>query len=145
MSEIGFYHLTRTGLSAALPALLARTLAAGAKALVVCPDEHLLATLDDALWKCDDWLPHGTATFVHPELQPIYLTTGTENPASASFLFRLSGADAVLDGFARIFDLFDGTLEDEVLAARQRWRHAKAAGHDLTYWKQEDRGWVKAG
>lgn len=145
MSEIGFYHLTRTSLSAVLPALLARTRAAGAKALVVCPDEHLLTALDDALWKCDDWLPHGTANFPHPDLQPIYLTTGTENPANASFLFRVGGAEAALDGFVRVFDLFDGTLESDVLAARQRWRAAKAAGHDLTYWKQEDHGWVKAG
>ncbi|OYW07842.1 MAG: hypothetical protein B7Z59_11010 [Acidiphilium sp. 37-67-22] len=34
MAQLGFYHLTRTGLEAALPALLARTLAAGARAVV---------------------------------------------------------------------------------------------------------------
>lgn len=145
MSEVGFYHLTRMSLSAALPALLSRTLAAGEKALVVCPDDSLLAALDNALWKCEDWLPHGKATFPHPELQPIFLTTGTENPASARFLFRVGGVEAIIDGFTRVFDLFDGNDETEVLAARQRWRAAKAADHNLTYWKQEDHGWVKAG
>ena len=145
MSEVGFYHLTRTSLNAALPALLSRTLATGEKALVVCSDESLLTTLDDALWKCDDWLPHGKAAFPHPAWQPIFLTTGTENPANARFLFRVGGAEATLDGFSRVFDLFDGNDENAVLAARQRWRAAKAADHSLTYWKQEDQGWVKAG
>lgn len=145
MSEIGFYHLTRTSLSAALPALLGRTLAMGEKALILCPDEHQLAALDEVLWKCDDWLPHGTAKFPHPEWQPIYLTTGTENPAGALFLFRIGGIATIPPGFTRIFDLFDGNHEDDVRAARERWRHAKTEGHALTYWKQEDRGWVKAG
>ncbi|HTQ71017.1 MAG TPA: DNA polymerase III subunit chi [Acidocella sp.] len=147
MSEIGFYHLTRTGLNAALPALLGRTLAAGEKALVACPDEHQLAALDDALWQCHnpDWLPHGTAQTPHPEWQPIYLTTGTENPAGAQFLFRVGGVETAPEGFTRVFDLFDGNSDEAVLAARQRWRAAKDAGHALTYWKQEDSGWVKAG
>lgn len=145
MSDIGFYHLTRTSVSMALPALLSRTLATGEKALIMCPDEPFLATLDDALWKCDDWLPHGRRDFPHPAWQPIYLTTDAENPANARFLFRVGGVEAAAEGFIRVFDLFDGNDENEVLAARQRWRTAKAANHSLTYWKQEDQGWVKAG
>jgi DNA polymerase-3 subunit chi len=38
MSEIGFYHLTRSTLEQALPQLLGRTLAAGERAVVLCPD-----------------------------------------------------------------------------------------------------------
>ena len=144
MSEIGFYHLTRTGIAAALPALLGRTLAAGEKAVVVCADEPQLAALEDALWQAD-WLPHGTGQAPYPEWQPIYLTTGAENPAGARFLFRLGRAEASFEDFARVFDLFNGNSEAETLAARQRWRAAKEAGHSLTYWKQEDSGWVKAG
>jgi hypothetical protein len=37
MSEIGFYHLTRSTLTQALPQLLVRTLAAGQRALVLGP------------------------------------------------------------------------------------------------------------
>ncbi|MGE4481792.1 DNA polymerase III subunit chi [Acidocella sp.] len=147
MTEIGFYHLTRTGLDAALPMLLGRTLQAGEKAVVSCADERLLAKLDDALWQCQkpDWLPHGTAHSSHPEWQPIYLTTGHENPAGAHFLFRIDGSETAPDGFTRIFDLFDGNNEENVQSARQRWRNAKAAGLSLTYWKQDVNGWVKAG
>ncbi|WP_026438855.1 DNA polymerase III subunit chi [Acidocella facilis] len=147
MAEIGFYHLTRTGLTQALPALLGRTLAAGETALVACPDETMMAALDDALWQAQnpDWLPHGTAQSPYPELQPIFLTTDMQNPAGARFLFRVGGVEAPVEGFARAFDLFDGNDEAQVLAARARWKAEKAAGHVLAYWKQEDSGWVKAG
>ena len=40
MTEIGFYHLTRTGVEQALPKLLDRTLAAGQRALVLCRTEQ---------------------------------------------------------------------------------------------------------
>ncbi|WP_297494257.1 DNA polymerase III subunit chi [Acidocella sp.] len=148
MAEIGFYHLTRTDILAALPALLGRTLALDERALVVCADAATLNKLDAGLWSClsPDWLPHGTAATPHPEWQPIFLTLdGTANPAGAKFLFRLGGAAADPAGFTRMFDLFDGNDDEAVLAARARWREAKAAGHTLTYWKQEETGWVKAG
>ena len=34
--------------------------------------------------------------------------------------------------------MFDGNDEAAVAAARQRWREAKAAGHDLVYWQQTE-------
>ncbi len=148
MAEIGFYHLTRTDFYAALPALLGRTLGVGERALVVCADNAQLQRLDAALWQSHnpDWLPHGTAGTPHPEWQPIFLTLdAAQNPADAGFLFRLGGAGAEVDGFKRVFDLFDGNDEAQVLAARERWRAAKAEGHTLAYWKQEEAGWVKAG
>ena len=148
MAEIGFYHLTRTDVLAALPALLGRTLGLGERALVLCADAATLQNLDTALWTCSspDWLPHGTAATPHPEWQPIFLTLdGTANPAGARFLFRLAGAAADPAAYTRVFDLFDGNDDEAVLAARTRWREAKAAGHNLTYWKQEESGWVKAG
>ncbi len=147
MSEIGFYHLTRTDVAAALPTLLGRTLAVGEKAVVVCADERQMEALDNALWQCQspDWLPHGTAQTPHPEWQPIYLTTAPQNPAGARFLFRTGGVETPPEPYTRVFDLFDGNSEAETLAARQRWRVAKEAGHSLTYWKQENSGWVKAG
>ena len=144
MAAIGFYHLTRTAAADALPVLLGRSLDAGKRAVVVCPDEATLAALDEALWACrePDWLPHGTARDGDADLQPIWLATIAEAPNGAAFLFTLDGAEAAgLDRFERVFDLFDGTDPARVEAARARWRAAKAAGHTLTYWQQGARGW----
>ncbi len=148
MAEIGFYHLTRTGLEDALPRLLGRTLAAGERAVILCGSPERMAALDTALWLAPepDWLPHGTAAMGHAELQPIWLTTTDEAPNNARFLFLVDGATSErLDQFTRIFDLFDGNDETAVQAARDRWRTAKAAGHALTYWQQTPRGWQKQG
>jgi DNA polymerase-3 subunit chi len=146
VSEIGFYHLTRTGPDQALPQLLGRTLAAGQRALVLCGDAERVAALDDALWKCAEpnWLPHGTAADGDAELQPIWLATDDASPNGAHYLFLIDGAEtARLGEFERVFDLFDGKDEAAVAAARARWTAAKSAGHALTYWQQGQRGWEK--
>lgn len=146
MSEIGFYHLTRTGVVQALPMLLGRTLATGQRALVLCPSPERVAALDQALWEVaePDWLPHGTEADGDADLQPIWLSTDDTAPNGARFLFLTGGADARrLEAFDRVFDLFDGTDESAVAAARLRWKTAKHAGHKLTYWQQGPRGWEK--
>lgn len=144
MTEIGFYHLTRSTLEQALPRLLARVLSLGQRALVLCASEERMKSLDDALWACaePDWLPHGTAD---APSQPIFLTTTDGAPANgAQHLFLTDGvASAHLPEYARAFDLFDGGNEQAVADARARWSAAKAAGHTLAYWQQTPRGWEK--
>ena len=146
MAEIGFYHLTRTALAEALARLLGRTLDAGQRALVLCPDAASLKALDAALWACPEpaWLPHGTPADGDADLQPVWLSTDPEPANGARFLFLVDGADTERRGeFERVFDLFDGNDDGRVTAARGRWRTAKDAGHALTYWKQGSRGWEK--
>ena len=166
--EIGFYHLTRSTAEQALPLLLGRTLDLGKRALVRVGDEARVAALDEALWRAPEpaWLPHGTARLGHPELQPVWIESvpsvdgspgggppgdgspGEASPApnGASFLFLLDGVEAIPGApFERVFDLFDGGDEAAVGAARLRWARLKEAGHRLVYWRQEARGWHKAG
>jgi DNA polymerase-3 subunit chi len=152
MADYGFYHLTRTPLEQALPRLLGRVLASGGRAMVLMASPERLEALDAGLWIASepDWLPHGTPRTGHARHQPIWLTTVDASepgaPNGARFLFLLEGREgARLDLFDRVFDLFDGRDEEAVVAARQRWRAAKAAGHSLTYWQQGPRGWEKAG
>jgi DNA polymerase-3 subunit chi len=148
LSEIGFYHLTRTTLPEALARLLDRTIQSGQRALVLGPDAARLKALDTALWACPEpaWLPHGSASDGDPDLQPVWLSTEPEPANGARFLFLVDGVETHLgDGFDRVFDLFDGTDAENVAAARDRWRKAKDSGHGLTYWKQGPRGWEKGG
>lgn len=147
MTEVGFYHLTRTGALDVLPKLLGRTLAVGQRALVLCSDAAMLGAISEALWASPnpDWLPHGGIgqSMAHPAWQPIWLATEPVHPVpnGARFLFLVGGV-APVPGFDRIFDLFDGKNEQELQAARRRWAAARTAGDRLTYWQQEDRGWV---
>jgi DNA polymerase III subunit chi len=143
VAEIGFYHLTRTGPDQALPLLLARTLAAAERAVVLCGAADRLGAIDAALWGADSWLPHNSAPDEDPDLQPIWLTTeDAPAPNGARFLFLVAGAESArCDAYARVFDLFDGQDQAATDAARRRWTAARAAGHMLTYWRQTARGW----
>jgi DNA polymerase III subunit chi len=145
MTEIGFYHLTRSTLAQALPQLLVRTLAAGQRALLLAPAPNLEA-LSAALWAQPAWLPHGSAADGDPDLQPIWLSPDPEPLNGARFLFMVEGAgtDRLAD-FARVFDLFDGNNPDAVAAARVRWKAAKDVGHMLAYWQQTESSWQKKG
>ena len=144
MTEIGFYHLTRSTLPQALPQLLARTLAAGQRALVLGASAAGLDALSTALWAQPGWLPHGLASDGDPDLQPIWLTTEAGPLNGARYLFLVDGAETDrLNEYDRAFDLFDGNSPEAVAAARVRWKTAKDAGHSLAYWQQTESSWQK--
>lgn len=148
MTEVSFYHLQRTTLEQALPKLLERTLERGANALVFASSSVRVDHLSDALWTYDaaSFLPHGSAGDREPERQPVYLTTEEENPNGAEFLYLVDGGQpSFLATFRRVLDLFDGNSDGPVAKARERWKSARAAGFEVTYWKQSDAGrWEKA-
>lgn len=147
MTAIAFYHLEKWPLERALPKLLEKTLAADRRAVVMASSEQRVGALDSLLWTFDreGWLPHGSGGDA-PEDQPVWLTTRDENPNGAHFLFLTDGAVSENVGkFERCFEVFDGNQEAAVEAARARWRAYEEAGHDLTYWRQSERGgWEKA-
>jgi len=127
MTEIGFYHLTRSKLQEALPKLLGRVLDAGGRGLILCADAERARALDAALWLPADppWLPHGLAGGEHDAAQPLLIADQDIPPANG----------------ARFLVLVDGAAS--AAAARARWVAAKEAGHSLTYWQQTTRGWEK--
>jgi DNA polymerase-3 subunit chi len=145
VTQIGFYHLTRTSLEEALPKLLERSLAAGKRALVLCSDEDTVARLDALLWAPGPgWLPHGTDRDGDRDLQPIWLATEPDAARMAEYLFITGGQRTAQVGeYERVFDLFDGNEPAQVAAARERWTLWRGQGHRLDYWSQGERGWEK--
>ncbi|MPY69965.1 MAG: DNA polymerase III subunit chi [Alphaproteobacteria bacterium] len=147
MTEIGFYHLTRTPLDRALPKILEKALEAGKRAIVIAGSDERVAVLNAALWTYDQgsFLPHGTVREGEAARQPVWLTAEDENPNGAQIVVLTDGATvSEMAAFERCLDMFDGNDPAAVAAARDRWRAAKAAGHALTYWQQTDGGgWAK--
>jgi DNA polymerase-3 subunit chi len=144
VAEVLFYHLQRQPLEAVLPTLLERSLERGWRAVVQAASEERLSALDDHLWtfRDDSFLPHGTDREPHAADQPVVLTTGTANPNGASVRFLVEGAEIPDDAasYARLVILFDGTDPHALALARDQWRAVKEAGHDATYWQQDERG-----
>lgn len=152
MSTVGttealFYHLERQPLEAVLPQLLEKTLERGWRAVVQAGSEERLETLDQHLWtwREDSFLPHGRRQDGHPERQPVYLTTGPENPNGATVRFLVDGAEPPDPaGYARLVVMFDGRDESALAAARRIWKDLKDKGCAVTYWQQNDGGgWAK--
>ena len=146
-TEVLFYHLERMTLEAILPKLLEKTLERGNRAVVQAGSDERLQALDAHLWVYEEsaFLPHGTKRDGASDRQPVYLTTGEENPNGATVRFLVDGARAEnFDGLARAVFLFDGNDEDALAKAREDWKRVKAQGLAATYWQQDDNGkWVK--
>lgn len=147
MTEVLFYHLERQPLERVLPTLLERTLERGWRAVVQCGSEERLEAIDGSLWtyRDDSFLPHGTARDGPPARQPIFLTSGEDNPNGAQVRFLIEGATlGELAGYDRVVHLFDGHDQAAVELARAEWKRARAAGCEVTYWQQADNGrWEK--
>jgi DNA polymerase-3 subunit chi len=147
MTEILFYHLDRKPLESVLPGLLERSLERGWRAVVQAGSEERVEALDAHLWTYTEegFLPHGTRKDGAAANQPIWLTANEENPNGANVLFLVDGAALGDTGaYQRVVMLFDGQDPDRLAGARSAWAVAKAAGHDVTYWKQAENGrWEK--
>lgn len=150
MTEVAFYQLRTTRLESALPKILEKALAGGHRALVLSDSEERVAALNAALWTYDpdSFLPHGSARDGNAERQPILLATPSAEEANANaadLLVTVGGVEpATLERFARCLDIFDGTDEEALAAARRRWQARKAEGHAVTYWAQTEGGrWQK--
>lgn len=147
MTEALFYHLERRSLEDVLPGLLEKTLERGWKALVRAESAERAEAIDNLLWTYDDssFLPHAQSGDGDGARQPVLVTVEDENPNAANVLFLVGGARTAWDGaatgaFTRIVMMFDGRDPDMLGRAREAWKDAKAAGHDVTYWKESPSG-----
>ena len=147
MTEVRFYHLTRSTLESALPMMLEKTLERGQRAVILAGSPERVEALNAYLWTYNDrgFLPHGSARDGRAEAQPIWLGDKDERPNDAQVLFLTDRANSEKVGdYDLCAVLFDGKDPDAVAASRDQWRVLKDAGHDVTYWQQDESGkWEK--
>lgn len=142
MGEIRFYHLQNQPLEQVLPALLNKAWQNGHKILVKTRADQV-QNINDYLWtyRPDSFLPHGTKKEGHAEMQPIFITDEEENLNGADVLVTTHNAEcAMQDQFDLCCEMLNGRIEEEVKAARERWKIYKDKGFTVTYWQQNERG-----
>lgn len=150
MSRVDFYHLQSQTLDNVLPKLLEKAYETKKSIIVRVGNEERIEFLNALLWTYNDqsFLPHGSKKDGNAELQPIWLTSGTDNPNLASLLFLVDGASASseeLKNFERIFNIFDGNSQEALTQARNFWKSLKQSGDDCFYWQQDENGrWKQA-
>lgn len=146
MAEIRFYHLQKTAEETAVAQIAAKALASGKRVLIRAADAVQAEALNGALWtfKADSFVPHGTAKDGNEDRQPVFIGVTNDNPNGAKiFILTAACVEEPMDGFDLRCEMLN---EDNKLAARERWKTYKAAGHTVTYWLETaEGGWVKQG
>lgn len=147
--EVMFYQFDGRPLERVLPKLLELSLERGWRAVVRVEGPERLDALDAALWTYSEesFLPHGKGAEGQAHRQPVLLSLDDENRNGAHVLFITDGGTIdVGRDYARIAYLFDGQDDTVKQRARDEWRGSKAAGCQVTYWRQTPEGrWEKAG
>ena len=147
MSEVLFYHLTESTLEQTLPGLVEKCLERNWRVVIQGGNLERLEALDAVLWTQSEqgFLPHSMVRDGTENLQPVWLTTGDDNPSNATIRFMVDGATpSGLSDYQRGIYMFDGHNAAAVDHARQRWKVEKSAGHAVTYWQQKTGGgWEK--
>jgi DNA polymerase-3 subunit chi len=145
-TAVRFYHLLSSPLDKALPKLMEAAYQNGVKTLIHGREDQV-ETLDRAIWTYHPgkFIPHGTDRDPYPDEQPICLSTGFTPINDATLLVIVNGV--LYEGthiFTRLFDVFDGTDDEAVIAARARWATYKEKGCGLEYFRQqEDGSWTQ--
>lgn len=149
MTEILFYHLTRSRAEQTLPVLVQKAYEKEWKIVIQTVNEEKCENIDALLWNWreDSFLPHGCQTKdKEPEQHPIWITTNNENDNNAEVRFLINGAQCEkYEEHKRIVRLFDGLNEEELKEARECWKKEKDMGHELTYWQQNNKGQFERG
>ena len=147
MTDVLFYHLENQPLERVIPVLLEKTLERGWKAVVESGSPERAEALDVTLWtwRDDSFLPHAVAGQPADPLQPVLITTQTDNPNGANVRFFVDRAvPKEIEGYERVVYLFSGHDPDAVAEARIAWKALSTPDNAVTYWQQEPGGrWVK--
>ena len=148
MTETLFYHLERRALDDVLPGMIEKTLERGWRAVIRTESSERADAIDNLLWTYNEqtFLAHAQLGDGDPRRQPVLITVENDNPNGANVLFLVGGAappawnDAATKELTRVVLMFDGRDAQALIRARAAWTDAKAAGHDVTYWKETPSG-----
>lgn len=145
MSRVDFYHLQKFTIDDVLPKLLEKAYKTEKNIIVKIGNDERVDFINNLLWTYDEtsFLPHGSKKDGNAEYQPVWLTSGNDNPNNASFLFLVDEADINLEDikkFERLFYIFDGNTESALQKARDFWRQLKNTDNECFYWQQDENG-----
>ena len=147
MTEIRFYHLQKQHLDQALPQILEKAFAGKNRIVVRMNDPKEVERMNGLLWtyKPNNFLPHGSKKEGKANHQPIWLTDQDENPNNATVLILTQNTTSeTIETYDLCCEMLDGNSEEAVKSARARWKIYQDAGHDVTYWFQDEKGkWEK--
>lgn len=147
MSEVFFYHLTKTTLEIALPKILERALSEKWSIEIRTSANTNLDEISNAIWRGpeESFLPHCLED--HEDLQdyPIVLCKSPLKDRR-DCLMVVGQADLKeneVKNYKRICLIFDAKIEAELSKARKSWKKLSEEGINTAYWAEDKGRWVK--
>lgn len=140
MTKVFFYHGASDRIAAAC-ALIGGAHAKGKAILVYAPDEAVAQEIDRALWTRSalSFVPHCHADSPLASETPVLITASLEALPQDQRLMNLGRE--VPPGFSRFESLIEvvGQAEDERLAGRDRVKHYRDRGYEVSFTDLSDR------
>ena len=143
MTDVWFYHLEKQPLEHVLPRIVAKAIERGLPLVIETPSQDHITKISDMLWAAEDvaFLPHGFEGDGQDEMQPVWLTSGSENPNDSKMRIYTHGAiPSDISMLSRAMLMFDGNDQQALDSARAEWKRHKADGHSVSYWRQDESG-----
>ncbi len=115
--------------------LVRKAYTSGHRVVLVCDDETLRDTLDDALWnnQASDFLPHCLASAPEAGQTPIILAGPTDETDHHEVMINLARQTPTLfSRFERLIEVIASAPED-VAAGRERWAFYRDRGYAMTH------------
>ena len=142
--QIDFYHLRDDDLATPVAMLAHKTVASGHR-LLVLGQKDSFAAISDKLWsfRPDSFLAHDSDMAEGHEHASVWLSSDVSaNQIKADYIALTAGLEPHdVQPFERIFNLFDGTSETAVAAARDSWRRWSAIDRvTCRYFSQDEQG-----
>lgn len=147
MSEVFFYHLTKTTLEIALPKILERALSAEWSLEIRTNANTNLDEISNAIWRGpeESFLPHCLED--HEDLQdyPIVLCKSPLKEWRDCLIVVDRGdlKENEVKNYKRVCLIFDAKIEVELSKARESWKKLSEEGINTVYWAEENGRWVK--
>ena len=147
MSEVFFYHLTKTTLEIALPKILERALSEQWSIELRTSANTNLDEISNAIWRGPDesFLPHCLEDHEDSQDYPIVLC---KSPLKdwRDCLIVVDQADLKeneVKNYKRVCLIFDAKIEVELSKARKSWKKFSEEGINTIYWAEDKGRWVK--
>lgn len=142
MTEVYFYHCAKFPIEKTISKLVEKIYGLKQNILIYCQDKNLVQIIDDLLWSYSTktFLAHATSSDPMPEKQPIYITEKGENPNNSTVLVSIGEAiPEFYSNFEKYITIF-GNSDEDLAAARTRFKELKNQGLNIKYFKQNDQG-----
>ena len=147
MSEVFFYHLTKTTLEIALPKILERALSEKWSIEIRTSANTNLDEISNAIWRGpeESFLPHCLEDHEDSQDYPIVLC---KSPLKdwRDCLIVVDQADLKeneVKNYKRVCLIFDAKIEVELSKARKSWKKLSEEGIKTIYWSEDKGRWVK--